>query len=62
MLEHCLEPPAETGDPFYAETAYSDEFFAAIEQFNARIIDDPCYATLLGAFGTNMLYPTGSRS
>jgi phosphoenolpyruvate carboxylase len=62
MLEHCLEPPAEAGDPFYAETAYSDEFFAAIEQFNARIIDDPCYATLLGAFGTNMLYPTGSRS
>ncbi len=62
MLEHCLEPPSEAGDPFYAETAYSNEFFAAIEQFNARLIDDPCYATLLGAFGTNMLYPTGSRS
>ena len=62
MLEHCLEPPSEVGDPFYAETAYSNEFFAAIEQFNARLIDDPCYATLLGAFGTNMLYPTGSRS
>ncbi len=61
-LEHCLEPPAETGDPFYAETAYSDEFFAAIKQFNARIIDNPCYATLLGAFGTNLLYPTGSRA
>ncbi len=62
MLEHCLEPPAEADDPFYAETAYSDEFFAAIKQFNARLIDNPCYATLLGAFGTNMLYPTGSRS
>jgi phosphoenolpyruvate carboxylase len=62
MLEHCLEPPAESDDPFYTETAYSDEFFAAIEQFNARLIDDPCYATLLGAFGTNMLYPTGSRA
>ena len=61
MLEHCLEPPPEAGDPFYAEMAYADEFFAAIEQFNARIIDNPCYATLLGAFGTNMLYPTGSR-
>jgi phosphoenolpyruvate carboxylase len=62
MLEHCLEPLTEVDDPFYAETAYSDEFFAAIEQFNARLIDNPCYATLLGAFGTNMLYPTGSRS
>ncbi len=62
MLEHCLEPPAEADDPFYAATAYSDEFFAAIKQFNGRLIDDPCYATLLGAFGTNLLYPTGSRS
>ncbi|MEZ5865369.1 MAG: phosphoenolpyruvate carboxylase [Geminicoccaceae bacterium] len=62
MLEHCLEPAGEGPDPFYAETAYTDEFFAAIRQFNARIIDDPCYATLLGSFGTNMLYPTGSRS
>jgi phosphoenolpyruvate carboxylase len=62
MLEHCLEPPAAAEDPFYAEAAYGDEFFAAIKQFNARLIDNPCYATLLGAFGTNMLYPTGSRS
>jgi phosphoenolpyruvate carboxylase len=62
MLEHALEPPPEAGDPFYEQGAYADEFFAAIEQFNARIIDDPCYAALLGAFGTNMLYPTGSRA
>ncbi len=62
MLEHCFEPAAEEADPFYAEAAYTDEFFAAIRQFNARIIDDPCYATLLGSFGTNMLYPTGSRA
>lgn len=62
MLEHALEPVGETSDPFYAQEAYGDEFFAAIKQFNARLIDDPCYATLLGAFGTSMLYPTGSRS
>lgn len=62
MLEHCLEPPIEEHDPFYEQAAYSDEFFAAIEQFNARLIGDPSYATMLGAFGTNMLYPTGSRS
>lgn len=61
MLEHCLEPPDEGDDPFYDDEAYTDEFFAAIKQFNARLIDDPAYATLLGAFGTNMLYQTGSR-
>ena len=60
-LEHCLEPEAAEPDPFYAETAYTDEFFAAIRLFNARIIDEPSYATLLGVFGTNMLYQTGSR-
>ncbi len=27
-----------------------------------RVIDDPCYAALLGAYGTNFLYPSGSRS
>lgn len=62
MLEHCLEPPDEGDDPYYEQAAYADEFFAAVKQFNARLIDDPAYATLLGAFGTNMLYPTGSRS
>lgn len=60
-LEHCLEPQAAEPDPFYEEAAYTDEFFAAIRLFNARIIDDPSYATLLGVFGTNMLYHTGSR-
>jgi len=62
MLEHCIEPADEGDDPFYGQAAYADEFFAAIRQFNARLIDDPAYATLLGAFGTNMLYPTGSRA
>jgi phosphoenolpyruvate carboxylase len=62
ILEHCLDPPAEPDDPFYVQQDYVDEFFAAVEQFNEQVIEHPCYATFLGAYGTSMLYPTGSRA
>jgi phosphoenolpyruvate carboxylase len=61
MLEHTLAPPAEGDDPFYAESDYTEEFFATIEAFNRGIMDDPAYGALLGAYGTNLLYTTGSR-
>jgi phosphoenolpyruvate carboxylase len=61
ILEHTLAPAAEGDDPFYAETDYTEEFFATIERFNRRIMDDPAYGALLGAYGTNLLYTTGSR-
>ena len=62
ILEHCLTPAGEADDPFYVQQDYVDEFFAAVEQFNKELIDNPCYATFLGAYGVNMLYSTGSRS
>ena len=62
ILEHCLTPVGEADDPFYVQQDYVDEFFAAVEQFNKELIENPCYATLLGAYGVNMLYSTGSRS
>jgi len=62
VLEHALEDAGEADDPFYERGHYTDEFFAAIKQFNALVIDDPCYAAFLGAFGPNMLYPSGSRA
>ncbi len=61
-LEHLFEPPPEDPDPFYERTTYVDEFFAAVRQFNTRLIDDPDYARLLGVYGTNLLYRTGSRA
>ncbi len=61
ILEHTLALPAEGDDPFYAETDYTEEFFATIEGFNRAIMDDPAYGALLGAYGTNLLYTTGSR-
>ena len=61
-LEHVFRPAPAEPDPFYERNAYVDEFFAAVRQFNTRLIDDPAYARLLGMFGTNLLYPTGSRA
>ncbi len=61
-LEHVFAPPPEETDPFYRRTTYVDEFFAAVRQFNTRLIDDPAYARLLGVYGTNLLYRTGSRA
>lgn len=61
-LEHCLEPADEGEDPYYARVDYTDEFLATVKAFNAQVIDDPCYAAFLGAWGANLLYGTGSRS
>jgi phosphoenolpyruvate carboxylase len=61
VLEHVLGPVDEQLDPFYHETAYVDEFFAAIRLFNDRVIEDPAYAAFLGVYGTRLLYPSGSR-
>lgn len=62
VLEHCLGPDGEADDPFYTQRDYVAEFFAAIESFNREVIDDPCYASFLGAYGVNMLFGTGSRA
>lgn len=62
VLEFALTPPDEPDDPFYDEADYIAEFFTSIQFFNDRVMEDPNYAALLSAFGTNWMYPTGSRS
>jgi len=61
ILEHALAPTGEVVDPFYDEADYAEEFFAVIQRFNQRIMDDSCYGALLGAYGANMLPRAGSR-
>ena len=61
VLEHAFTDAAPDPDPFYAETDNALEFFLAIAGFNARIMQDRDYGALIGAFGPNLLYPTGSR-
>ena len=63
IIENVLETPkAAAGDPFYSATDYVTEFFNTVKQFNARVMSDPNYAALLSAWGTNVMYATGSRS
>jgi phosphoenolpyruvate carboxylase len=62
IVEHVLEPPDEGADPADTETAYVEQFFNAVGQFNARLMADQDFGTLLGVYGTNLLYPSGSRS
>lgn len=52
----------ESDDAFYRDTDYSLDFFIALADFNDRLAKDPHYAALLGLFGTNLIYPTGSRA
>jgi phosphoenolpyruvate carboxylase len=48
-------------DPIYHAPDYAAEFFATVQQEFAGLVDDPGYAGLLGLYGTNMLYRSGSR-
>lgn len=64
VVEYILGPTAtaDIEDPFYgAQAELVDEFFATVRQFNDHLIDDDSYAALLGTFGANLLYQTGSR-
>lgn len=64
IVEYMLgaeKPPLEA-DPFYAEGDYIREFFTTVKAFQVGLVEDPNYGALLGAFGTNLLYPSGSRA
>ncbi|HVJ43148.1 MAG TPA: phosphoenolpyruvate carboxylase [Dongiaceae bacterium] len=65
ILEYVLERPKEgtDKDPAYvAEEDFTKEFFLTIRHFNEMVMDDPNYATLLDAFGANLLFSSGSRA
>lgn len=62
ILEHVLGPAAAEQDPFYEDPDYITEFFTTVKEFQVSLMRDPSYAGLLNAFGTNLLYPSGSRA
>ena len=51
-------------DPYYEEPAYDyvTEFFTTVKEFQVRLMRDANYAALLNAFGSNLVYPSGSRA
>lgn len=63
LLEHALTGPKNGGsaDVFYEDTDYSLDYFMTVKGFNERLMENSNYAATLNLFGTNLLYPTGSR-
>ncbi len=67
LFEHGHKTASREGtegarnDQFYLDTDYSLEFFINLTRYNQELFENPNYATLLSVYGTNLLYPTGSR-
>ena len=55
------EIPADTNDPFYTEENFSLDFFLRLRAFQQALFAHDGYRAVLGAFGPNLLFKTGSR-
>jgi len=63
LLEHATRPEETVEeDPFYEQDAYIREFFTTVKEFQVSLMEDANYGVLLGGFGVNLLYPSGSRA
>lgn len=61
IAEHAFDDLPTGGDPIYEEADFAADFFATIGATMHELVEDPGYASLLGAFGPALLDPTGSR-
>ncbi len=55
------EVPAAEVDPFYVEQNLSLDFFLRLRAFQQSLFAHDGYRAVLGAFGPNLLFKTGSR-
>jgi phosphoenolpyruvate carboxylase len=53
--------PGEGEDPFYTDVNLSLDFQLRLRDYQQRLFAHAGYRALLGAFGTNLLFKTGSR-
>lgn len=49
-------------DPFYADENLSLDFFLRLRDYQQQLFTHPGYRAMLGAFGPNLLFKTGSRA
>jgi phosphoenolpyruvate carboxylase len=61
IAEHAFDELPTGVDPIYEEADFAADFFATIGATMHELVEDPGYASLLGAFGPALLDPTGSR-
>lgn len=63
VLEHVIEPMETTEpDPFYLESGFVREMLTAVKAFQDSLVHDTRYGVLLSAYGTNLLFRSGSRA
>lgn len=55
------EIPEPEADPFYSEHNFSLDFFLRLRAFQQDLFAHDGYRAVLGAFGPNLLFKTGSR-
>ncbi|AGK59455.1 phosphoenolpyruvate carboxylase [Hyphomicrobium denitrificans 1NES1] len=55
------EIPDATVDPFYTEQNFNLDFFLRLRAFQQKLFAHEGYRAVLGAFGANLLFKTGSR-
>lgn len=55
------EEPTAVDDPFYGEQNFALDFFLRLRAFQQDLFSHQGYRALLGAFGPNLLFKTGSR-
>ena len=53
--------PGAGEDPFYTDTNLSLDFQLRLRGYQQQLFAHPGYRALLGAFGANLLFKTGSR-
>ncbi len=62
ILDYALGGRNAEPDPFYDENDYVTEFFTTVKEFQVSLMEDADYGALLSAFGTNLLFGSGSRA
>jgi phosphoenolpyruvate carboxylase len=61
IAEHAFDVLPKGDDPIYQEADFAADFFATIGASMHELVEDPGYASMLGAFGPALLDTTGSR-
>lgn len=61
LFAHAFPKWIATPDPIYAEPDFAADFFSTAGHAMQGLVEDPGYASMLGAFGPALLDKTGSR-
>jgi phosphoenolpyruvate carboxylase len=61
VAKHAFASVPKSTDPIYQEPDFAADFFTSIGVSMQELVEDPGYASLLGAFGPALLDASGSR-